>query len=405
MHHKATERLKSLIDELTNELYIVAAFIDEIESGFISPKDSSLLTLKKLVSFLHKEYKSKIPKIDIQRSILHVISEFIMERFIEKSGFISSILSEHDTNSLKEILADYFSNDSREFIADYPFPCLDNIKELKLDGVNIYQKTYTSQQYNTTRITFSGTGILSNSLNSVASRNSLRGYKAFVMIGFLQKLFTVDESSSDIYSGDFPKPQIFQCLPLTMKDSKYGFIQDNLALKLDVSDFISRIKIKGNYDSENFPQLFSDKMSTATLLIKHAENSNEDAVRIVSALDWAFDCKATKNLEMAFLNTCFGLESLLGETGDEKIPLTEALADRCAYLISKTTSDRKKVKVHFRKIYQLRSKIVHGKTNYLTEDQRETVDLAWAFLFASLVCEINLFKNTIKGASIFSENI
>lgn len=405
MHNKATERLKSLIDELTNELYIVAAFVDEIESGYISPADSSLFSLKKIVPFLYKEYKGKIPKNDIQYSILHVISEFILGRFIEKSGFISTVLSEHDTNSLKEILVDYFSNESREFIADYPFPKLKNLRELKLEEITICQKSYERQQDTSTRITFGGTGILSNSLNSIASRSTLRNYKSLIMLGFLQKLFTLDKSASDIYSGEFPRPTTIQCLPVTLKDKKYGFVQDNLALKVDISDFIARISIKEDYDNEEFPQLFFKKMSTAALLINHSENGNEDAIRIVSALDWAFDFKAAKNLEMAFLNICFGFESLLGDTGDEKIPLTEALSDRCAYLISKTTSDRKKVKMHFRKIYQLRSKIVHGKTNFLTEDQRETVDLAWAFLYASLVCEINLFKNTIKGESIFKEDI
>ena len=74
------------------------------------------------------------------------------------------------------------------------------------------------------------------------------------------------------------------------------------------------------------------------------------------------------------MQLCIGLEAIFGdftfETG-----LTKTLADRCAYVVSKSIKERKTIRDRFQTLYKIRSKIVHGKT--LTLDRNDEGYLLW----------------------------
>ena len=50
--------------------------------------------------------------------------------------------------------------------------------------------------------------------------------------------------------------------------------------------------------------------------------------------------------------------------------LQNKLADRCAYLLGKNFSERKKIKEKFIKLYKTRSELIHGRKAELDEERR-----------------------------------
>jgi len=96
-----------------------------------------------------------------------------------------------------------------------------------------------------------------------------------------------------------------------------------------------------------------------------------DAARIRSAFEWAFDSQENDNETFAFIQTCIGLESLLGDDSEDE-PLVARLADRCAYLLGQGHSDRGDIRRRFKAMYKIRSKVVHGRSPRLSpSDARE----------------------------------
>ena len=73
------------------------------------------------------------------------------------------------------------------------------------------------------------------------------------------------------------------------------------------------------------------------------------------------------------------LEILLGEKdSSDEIGLGELLRNRCAYLISKTHKDRSEILQDFKRIYAVRSQIVHRGKSRLTPDERSLFhNLRW----------------------------
>lgn len=85
-----------------------------------------------------------------------------------------------------------------------------------------------------------------------------------------------------------------------------------------------------------------------------------DAARIKTALEWAFDSERSDNQTLAFLQACIGIEALLGDD-DKEEPLTARLADRCAYLLGQGLQQREGIRKRFKDIYEVRSKVIHGR--------------------------------------------
>lgn len=116
---------------------------------------------------------------------------------------------------------------------------------------------------------------------------------------------------------------------------------------------------------------------------KLIESGQEECPRIKAAIEWSFDSLTAENETMAFLKACIGLEALLGK--NEAGPsLTEALSDRCAYLIATSIKSRKSIKERFKELYKLRSKIVHGSINHLDRENLIQLEFAKHFLRSAI---------------------
>jgi hypothetical protein len=89
--------------------------------------------------------------------------------------------------------------------------------------------------------------------------------------------------------------------------------------------------------------------------------------RVLLAGRWLLDSHSGKNELLSFVQATVALEILLGDKHvSDVMGLGELLRNRCAYLIGKTHSQRDEILNDFRKIYEVRSKIVHRGKDRLT---------------------------------------
>lgn len=116
-------------------------------------------------------------------------------------------------------------------------------------------------------------------------------------------------------------------------------------------------------------------------------DESKESLRIKAAIDWLIQSNITEDDTMSFIQTCMGLESIFGDD-DYEGSLTTILSDRCAYLIGRNIKDRNEIKKIFREIYQIRSKIIHGVRNFLSEKDKGMLYMARSFLRRSILKEL-----------------
>lgn len=92
---------------------------------------------------------------------------------------------------------------------------------------------------------------------------------------------------------------------------------------------------------------------------------------VVSAGQWLFDSHASSDELLGFVQGMIVLEILLGEREvSDKVGIIELIANRFAYLIGTTHSQRKDYIDHLRQIYRVRSQIVHSGKHRLSFQER-----------------------------------
>ena len=143
-------------------------------------------------------------------------------------------------------------------------------------------------------------------------------------------------------------------------------------------------------------QAFTGKTAWITELLDCPHNW-VDAPRIRTALEWAFDSAQNDNQTLSFLQACIGLEALLGDD-DKTEPLTARLADRCAYLLGKTQHNREEIRRKFKDMYEVRSKLVHGRRPRLNIHERAQLSFAQATLGDVITDEGNRLLRALREA-------
>lgn len=115
----------------------------------------------------------------------------------------------------------------------------------------------------------------------------------------------------------------------------------------------------------SYTKLLSDRSSKLL-----SSNSNNELASFKNALEWGFDSQANSNdITLSFIQLSIALEAVLGEDTDPEQSLTKQLADRCAYLTGKGSTNRQQIRKDFIEFYKVRSKLVHGRTSKL-EDKK-----------------------------------
>lgn len=112
---------------------------------------------------------------------------------------------------------------------------------------------------------------------------------------------------------------------------------------------------------------------------------------LLAACEWSFDAMAETSNPMKAVKICIGLESIYGERNEEG-GITRSLVDRCSYSLAKTADHRASIATKCRRLYSLRSKVVHGVARSLTSDEVLILDFGLNVLKDSIGKEIAMIR-------------
>lgn len=106
-------------------------------------------------------------------------------------------------------------------------------------------------------------------------------------------------------------------------------------------------------------------------ILKNVFENIEKSQKIIHAGQWLFESYIGKNELLSFVQTTIAMEILLGDKAlSDILGLGELLRNRCAYLIGKSQNQREAILNDFKKIYKIRSSIVHSGKNRLNNNEK-----------------------------------
>lgn len=101
-----------------------------------------------------------------------------------------------------------------------------------------------------------------------------------------------------------------------------------------------------------------------------------DCERVRLAAGWLFDSMSNSKSLLSFVQAMTTLEILLGEKDDgDEIGLGATIRNRCAFLIAESYEDRKFISNELKKIYRVRSNILHKGKDRLTTSEYGMLNL------------------------------
>lgn len=142
--------------------------------------------------------------------------------------------------------------------------------------------------------------------------------------------------------------------------------------------------------------LFARKKALGQLSkLLESDDRDPNKIPIITAAEWAFDSAASTNQTVSFIQLCVALEAVLGDE-NTKEGLTRTLADRAAYLIGQTVSQRASIRKRFEQLYNHRSKLVHGRRVHLEKEAEDSLHWGRDLLNIVLRRELKNFSPTEK---------
>lgn len=156
------------------------------------------------------------------------------------------------------------------------------------------------------------------------------------------------------------------------KTSNGWEVFDSLELDESLSNAISNLRIdtlNGTLGSEEEKTAF---LKNRLALLARAVSDMAANERVLLAGKWLLDSCCGREELLSFVQATVALEILLGDKDiSDLIGIGELLRNRCAYLIGKTHGQREEILADFKKIYDIRSTIVHRGKDRLREHERK----------------------------------
>ena len=309
-----------------------------------------------------------------------------------------SIKMENDFGELfKKAINEYAMSDKIKLIAPYDrfteeFSLQSGIKarDRLLGGLGLLSGLTTPEwEKESSYLQIKVSGFIGKYSYSAALDDAVALLKAFCGIGLALRLFKVHYTHRTIPS----KAKFY----VHRQIEKSWVIEQTYELEMSVSEIFCDLAL---HDLEE--RLDSEDKKTGWMkhqldLIKLVFSNQVKSERIILGGQWLFDSYSGRNELLSFIQMTVVLEILLGEKSiSDLMGLGELLRNRCAYLISKSHKQRLDILNTFKKIYDIRSKIVHRGKNRLSWEERA--------LFSSLqwMCrrviqeEVELLKKDIK---------
>ncbi|HEC3575693.1 TPA: hypothetical protein R2U62_001656 [Escherichia coli] len=168
-------------------------------------------------------------------------------------------------------------------------------------------------------------------------------------------------------------------------NAKYPWMNSSVHISESVGKFLHNFIFNSEFEEGYIIEKINHSLQLMNAIVK---DDSKEALRIKAAINWLVQSEITDDETMSFIQICMGLESIFGDD-DYEGGLTNILSDRCAYLIGNKIQERRFIKDTFKKIYQVRSKIVHGVRNHLSDDELYFRHLAYSYLERSILKEIH----------------
>lgn len=270
-------------------------------------------------------------------------------------------------------------------------------------------KLFVDQRY--LRICVSG--YADDSPTSSAAIQALAQLKHFIFLGLSSRLFreapvwptirTIDSVTAPPAVIRHESMEEDEARVLLLPEEFYLYL-----LRIDVRiGRLTRHDPTGNSFKERYPRATTPReiaeaiKEGLTYLVEFmaVPRNDPDAVRIKAAIEWWIDASASQNETISFLQFCIGFEALLGDSDNSERGITERLADRFAYLLGNTQSERTQLKLKFKEVYKRRGNIVHQRAPHLTVNDSNAHHEAQLMLLESVKSEFKALMKSKKLAT------
>jgi Apea-like HEPN len=123
-------------------------------------------------------------------------------------------------------------------------------------------------------------------------------------------------------------------------------------------------------------------------------NDDIDCRRLFTACIWFYRAKMNRRPLDALLEATISIEVMLGDRkAAEGVGLANLLGSRCAYLLGKSSAQRENISQIFKRIYALRSNIVHEGRHTPVVGDRSIVQSAISMCSSIIVKELDIRRN------------
>jgi hypothetical protein len=227
-----------------------------------------------------------------------------------------------------------------------------------------------------------GLGYASYSRQQSAMRDAISKLKVTFQLGHIYEVFARKKADRNInlIGENVTQKDGVQYVRAMRNETSLG-----IPISLNLSQYLNEVSIPNTYAAEEVEKRLHQVKEVMGMMYHQRAEKNAQSIR--RALEWSFDAIIDGDETTQFIKTCIGLEAALTDQV-EGMGITEQLADRCAFLLNKTTEAREDTRRKMRKIYQLRSKIVHGAVLGLSLDDFKIAEEAKSMLTAILRVEI-----------------
>lgn len=397
-----------------------------LQNCFILNRWPQFLSYTEHVSSLSKEVLKHKNEWLIESDIYSIFIDHVYRGLVEKypddneiTGKLKDLLSPEQFSALSDSICRYFGSIPREYDVYLPLPSVQEIEFESLEIFNgVWLKSFSkpedipgghqqgllglfSNKFETNKVYLCvrEKGYSGGSIENSCTREALSDFKLLLHAGIFRMLFKLEEKKPVGLGlmGSYGHHQIPK-VSLISVDLHAG--EDRVIsseLSLDLTRFVHKVCLDTDMEfvakardsgEEQFKTLFVNIFKKSAQL---TQQKSEHASPIKSAIEWAIDSRAEENQTLSFIQNCIGLECVLGDdVGD--LPVTATLADRCSYLIGTDPKGRKTIREKFKKLYKIRSKLVHGNVSRLSEDANEYHRWGQVILDFAISKEIKNYK-------------
>lgn len=157
----------------------------------------------------------------------------------------------------------------------------------------------------------------------------------------------------------------------------------------EVIRHMTSFKFSNKYPEENRIPWLKHCMIQAHKIIESA-----DSATIMLACKWFFDSFKKGDAALKYIRTMTAIEILFGGKIDlQKASLSEVMSNRLAYAVAKSSAERAEIIDNFRKIYGLRSSILHRGKHRLNFDERQVLTKLQSYCERAILSEAKLLAS------------